>query len=77
MKMGVLQKVGVYASPYAVMTEEFFRHGQFLTMVSEVEDPIYLEEPLVRSQTWVLDTSQNVGPPLAWESVAKKSYRDR
>ena len=69
MKMGVLQKVGVYASPYAVMTEEFFLHGEWLTMVSIVEDPIYLEEPLVRSQTWVRSPTQNVGQVVPWESV--------
>ena len=69
MKMGVLQKVGVYASPYSVMTEHYYRHGLYLTMVTIVDDPIYLEEPFVRSQTWVLDTSQNVGPALPWESV--------
>jgi hypothetical protein len=69
MKMGVLQKVGVYASPDAVMTEHYFRHGLYLTMVQVVDDPIYLEEPFVRSQTWVLDTNLNVGPALPWESV--------
>jgi len=69
MKMGVLQKVGVYASPYAVMTEEFFLHGELLTMVSIVEDPIYLEEPLVRSQSWVRNANQNVGPVMPWEPV--------
>src|ERR1051325_9447073 len=69
MKMGVLQKVGVYASPYAVMTEEFFLHGDLLTMVSIVEDPIYLEEPLVRSQTWLRSATQSVGPAVPWEPV--------
>ena len=69
MKMGVLQKVGVYASPYSVLTEHWYRHGLYLTMVSIVDDPIYLEEPFVRSQTWVLDTKQNVGPGVPWESV--------
>lgn len=69
MKMGVLQKVGVYASPYSVMTEHFFRHGLYLTMVSIIEDPIYLEEPFLRSQTWALDTTQDVVAAVPWESV--------
>ena len=30
-----------------------------------IEDPIYLEEPFVRSQTWVLTPNQNVAPRLA------------
>lgn len=69
MKMGVLQKVGVYASPYSVLTEHFFRHGNYLTSISIIEDPVYLEEPLVRSQTWVLNPAQNVGEAMPWEPV--------
>ncbi len=69
MKMGVIQKVGVYTSPYSVLTEHFTRHGLYLTMVSILEDPIYLEEPFVRSQTWMLEPTQNVAPPVPWDSV--------
>lgn len=69
MKMGVLQKVGIYASPYAVMTEHFFRHGPVMTMVTVIDDPIYLEEPFVRTQTWVQDPAQNVGQAVPWEAV--------
>jgi hypothetical protein len=67
--MGVIQKVGVYTSPYSVMTEHFYRHGLYLTMVSIIEDPIYLEEPFVRSQTWMLDPNQNVAPVVPWDAV--------
>jgi hypothetical protein len=76
MKMGVLQKVGVNASPYAVLTEEFFPHGDLLTMVAIIEDPIYLEEPLVRSQSWVRNPNQNVGPAVPWESVDELGDKD-
>lgn len=76
MKMGVLQKVGVYASPYAVLTEEFFLHGDLLTMVSIVEDPIYLEEPLVRSQTWMRSPTQTIPPAMPWESVDELGGKD-
>jgi len=69
MKMGVIQRIGVPASPYAVMTEHFFRHGLVLTMITMIDDPIYLEEPMVRSQTWVLNPSQVVWPSAAFEPV--------
>ena len=69
MKYGVYQRNGVPASPYARMTEYWFRNGEYLTMVSHIEDPIYLEEPFVRSQTWVWNPSQQVGPPRPFESV--------
>lgn len=65
MKMGVIQKVGVFTSPYSVMTEHFFRHGQYMTMVTVIEDPVYLEEPFVRSQTWVQDPNQAVAAAVA------------
>ena len=69
MKMGVIQKVGIYTSPNSVMTEHFYRHGLLLTMVSIIEDPVYLSEPFVRSQTWVLEPSQVVAAPLPWDAV--------
>jgi hypothetical protein len=69
MKLGVIQKVGVFTSPYSVMTEHFFRHGTLLTSVTVIEDPIYLEEPFVRTQTWVLNPNQNVAQALPWQPV--------
>ena len=69
MKLGVIQKVGVYTSPYSVMTEHFFRHGTLLTSVTVIEDPIYLEEPFIRTQTWVLNPNQSVAQALPWEPV--------
>jgi hypothetical protein len=69
MKYGVYQRNGVPASPYARMTEFWFRNGEHLTMVSYIEDPIYLEEPMVRSQTWIWNPPQTVGPREAFEPV--------
>src|SRR5437763_8584945 len=42
------------------MTEHFMRHGDILTVVTVVKDPVYLEEPFVRSTNWVLDARQDV-----------------
>ena len=69
MKMGVIQRIGVPASPYAVMTEHFFRHGLQMTMISVIDDPIYLDEPFVRSQTWVWNPNQVVPPAVPFEPV--------
>jgi hypothetical protein len=69
MKLGVIQKVGVNTSPYSVMTEHFFRHGTILTSVTVIDDPIYLEEPFVRTQSWELNPNQSVAPALPWEPV--------
>jgi hypothetical protein len=60
MKQGVYQRNGVAASPYAKMVEHFFRHGLYMTSFFTVDDPIFLEEPLARTQTWTWDPNQNL-----------------
>lgn len=69
MKYGVYQRNGVPASPYGRMTEYWFRNGEYLSMVSYIEDPAYLEEPMVRSQTWIWNPPQVVGPGELFEPV--------
>ena len=69
MKQGVIQRNGSATSPYGKMVEHFFRHGEIMTMVSSVDDPIYLEEPMVRSHTWRLNTNGNMNFGNAFESV--------
>jgi glyoxylase-like metal-dependent hydrolase (beta-lactamase superfamily II) len=61
LKAGWLQRNGVAHSDQATMFEQFFRHGEYLTVVTIVDDPIYLEEPFIRSTNWVLDLGQQVG----------------
>ena len=72
-KMGVIQRNGSATSPYVRMMEVYSRHGDLLTMMSWVDDPIYLEEPMVRTQHWVLanppDQMELAGPILAFEPV--------
>jgi cyclase len=60
LKLGWLQRNGVAHSDRATMTERFIRHGNHLTVVTMVEDPIYLEEPFVRTTNWVLNPDQEV-----------------
>jgi len=60
LKVGWIQRNGVAHSDQATMTEHFMRHGDLLTVVSIVTDPVYLEEPFVRSTNRVIDTRQEV-----------------
>jgi hypothetical protein len=41
-------------SAKTTMTEYFFRHGNILTQLSIVEDPVFLEEPLVKTTNLTL-----------------------
>jgi hypothetical protein len=60
LKAGFLERNGVPHSDGATLVEHFVRHGDVLTLVSVVTDPAYLEEPLVRSVSWMLN--RNVAP---------------
>jgi cyclase len=59
-KVGWIQRNGVAHSDQASMTEHFMRHGDLLTVVTFVDDPVYLEEPFVRSSNFVLNPSQEI-----------------
>jgi hypothetical protein len=78
-KMGVIQRNGAATSPYVRMIEVYKRHGTVLSLFSWVDDPVYLEEPMVRTQSWVLRRSaaESSGPPepLAFEPVEEVADR--
>jgi hypothetical protein len=54
-KQGWQRRNGVPSSAAATMTEYFTRHGTVLTLVSIIEDPVFLDEPLVRTTNLQLD----------------------
>ncbi|MEQ1757514.1 MAG: hypothetical protein ABL986_04295 [Vicinamibacterales bacterium] len=65
MKMGVIRRNGVPSSPHGTMTERFVRHGDYLTVITIIEDPAYLEEYFVRDVTFRWAPEQVVGPPTS------------
>jgi glyoxylase-like metal-dependent hydrolase (beta-lactamase superfamily II) len=60
LKAGWLQRNGVAHSDRATMTERFIRHGNHLMVVTIVDDPIYLDEPFIRTTNWILNPDQEV-----------------
>jgi len=60
LKMGWIRRNGVPRSDRATLVERFIRHGDVLTLISWINDPIYLEEPFVRTTNWALDPRQNI-----------------
>jgi hypothetical protein len=52
-KQGWIRRNGVPQSDRVRTTERFSRHGDFLTYVVYIEDPVYLTEPIVRSRNFV------------------------
>jgi hypothetical protein len=71
--MGVIQRNGSATSPHVRMVETFARHGDLLVHMSWVDDRVYLEEPMVRTQHWTYrrppEEMEGPGPVLAFEPV--------
>jgi hypothetical protein len=64
-KQGWMRRNGVPQSDRVKTTERFTRHGDFLTYVVYIEDPVYLTEPMVRSRNFVKIPGLNEGNWIA------------
>ena len=53
-KSGWLQRNGAPTSDLATMREHFTRYGEYLVVVTFINDPVYLEEPFIRTTNFVL-----------------------
>ena len=62
LKMGWIRRNGIPRSDKAMLTEHFVRHGNYLTLISVINDPVYLTEPFVRTTNWGLDPHQQIAP---------------
>lgn len=64
LKQGWHKRNGVPQSDQTTMTEYFVRNGGTLTVIRVIKDPVYLSEPLVRSQNLV--ASERELPQQNW-----------
>ena len=64
-KAGHLRKNGPPVSDEATMTTHFYRHGDILTIMMVIDDPVYLTEPHILSRSLPLAAvpMAPVGPP--------------
>jgi hypothetical protein len=72
MKAGFLRKTGAPSSDEATMTTRFYRHGDIMTVLAIIEDPIYLAEPWILSRSFQLSAAplSPIGPPCITTSEA-------
>jgi hypothetical protein len=70
LKESYLKRNGVPRSDKATFTEHWVRHGNYLTVATVVTDPVFLTEPLVRTQTWIEDPAQVIARDIC-ETVAE------
>jgi hypothetical protein len=62
LKAGWIRRNGMVLSDRAHMTERFIRHGDLLTHVYMIEDPVYLTEPLIKTNGFRLTTTVDIQP---------------
>ena len=62
LKQGWVRRNGLARSDLANVTEHFIRHGNYLTQIVVIDDPVYLTEPFIRSNNWVTDLHQKIDP---------------
>ena len=57
-KQGWARRNGLPESDQATMTEHFLRHGSVMTHVTILYDPVYLAQPLIRTDDFELDQKE-------------------
>lgn len=69
MKTAFVNRNGPPSSYRGVMVEYFTRHGTLLSHISFVDDPVYLDEPMVRTSEFSQRLGQHVGAAIPFETV--------
>jgi hypothetical protein len=70
---------GLPQSDQATLTEHYFRHGNVLTQMTYLDDPVYLTEPLVKSTNMLLGVREQQPQQLLYpcESVVEIADQKR
>ena len=63
-KQGWHRRENIPASDEVTVIEHFVKHGDLLTHISVTEDPIYLAEPLIKSEEFDLVPNPNTFNPF-------------
>jgi glyoxylase-like metal-dependent hydrolase (beta-lactamase superfamily II) len=72
LKDGFLRRGGPQTSDMYTMTDFITRHGNTLTTITVIDDPIYMEEPYVLSTTYSYDP----GATVNWETCNAASFAE-
>ena len=68
-KLGDIKRHRGMSSDRATLTYRFNRHGNILTLTGILEDPVYLAEPYVLTESFRLDTANTLFPLTACEPI--------
>ncbi|HTI66903.1 MAG TPA: hypothetical protein VL460_05070 [Caulobacteraceae bacterium] len=61
LKPGWIRRNGLALSDKAHMTERYIRHGDILSHVYMIEDPVYLTEPMIKTSIFRIMAQPNMG----------------
>jgi hypothetical protein len=76
-KHGWLRRNGLPMSDRATLTEYIVRNGDIMTHITVLVDPVYLTEPLVRSQEFVRSARELAAQTWLWVCDAVVEIADR
>jgi glyoxylase-like metal-dependent hydrolase (beta-lactamase superfamily II) len=72
LKDGYLRRGGPQTSDMYTMTDFITRHGEFLTTVTVIDDPIYMDEPFIQSTTYQIDVNATTN----WETCNASAFAE-
>src|SRR5215467_13497242 len=58
LKMAQYERTGEYRSDIGTLREHWIRHGDHITFMVIISDPVYLAEPFIRTRDYVLNPNQ-------------------
>ena len=73
-KLGDMKRHRGISSDLATLTYRFNRHGDILTVTGILEDPVYLAEPYVLTESFRRDNNANLFPLTACEPIEELPY---
>ena len=76
-KQGWHRRNGVPASDWTTMTEHYIRHGNYFTHIEVIRDPVYLTEPMVKSQHFELNPRELPSQTWLWPCTAVEEVATR
>lgn len=76
-KQNWIRRNGLPQSDKAELTEHYFRHGNMLVQSTIIYDPVYLTEPLMRTQEFMLHPADDINWLWPCEYVTEVSVRAR
>ena len=72
LKDGYIRRAGPQTSDMYTMVDFLTRHGDILTTVTVIDDPIYLDEPFIQSTTYQLDVTATTN----WETCNASTFAE-